>query len=356
MKRYHFYIQGFFILFFSLFFSYQVQAKDSETFIVDTPSLTVRSEPAVNAEAIGYLQAGDTVAVFGTKFGWARSFFDEQEGWVAPQYLNPAYIENMNLEEKPEKVTIATEGARIRSGPGTDYAISFIAHQDEQYELVSTENEWLEIALEKGSTGWVASQLTNTNTVSNEEQKKEKLPLTGYTIVLDAGHGGRDPGAIALDNTYEKNLALITVQKTAELLKKTGATVILTREDDIKVPLDERVKISNEIFADAFISFHYNSEITGTMRGTNTFFYQNKASRKLAESLQSSIAELIPLQNNGIREATFRVLKNNQNPSALVELGFLSNSEDLAAIHAEGFQTSAAGAITDGLIAYFEQK
>lgn len=339
----------------SLFFFNQIISAERAVYIVDTPSLTVRSEPAADASPIGYLYKGEQVTVFETVNGWARSYYNNEKGWVAPQYLYPVTLSTNVLHNEKNDIFINKEGVRIRSGPGTEYPVYSVAGYQDRYEIIDTSNGWQQIVLENGETGWVASWLT-TNEKNPKEAKAEKPPLDGYTIVLDAGHGGKDPGAIAIDNTYEKNLTLATVKKTAELLKKNGATIIMTREEDVDISLDKRTEISNKSFADVFISFHYNSSIHSNNRGTQTYFFEHDNNRALAEHLQSRMAEYLPLPNSGVKEADFRVLKNNQNPAALVELGFLSNQDDMNVIHGEEFQKNAATAITEGLIDYFNQK
>lgn len=355
MKSFYLYGGSIFLILCSLFVFLQTGFAEKNVYIVDTPSLTVRSQPTADAEPIGYLQAGNQIRIFNTENGWAQSYFNSQKGWVASQYLYPSPILRTTVQYQPQKITVDEVGVRIRSGPSTTYPVHSIAANKKQYELISTSNDWQEILLDNGSTGWVASWLT-TSAEKTDEKKADALPLNGYTIVLDAGHGGRDPGAIALDNTYEKNLTLATVLKTADLLREKGATVIMTRKEDVKLSLDKRVEISNQSFADAFISIHYNSSLIQTNRGTQTYFFDQDNNQELAAILQESIASHLPLPDAGVKQADFRVLKNNQNPAVLVELGFLSNPDDLSHILEETFQSTAAFAVTEGIINYLHKK
>src|SRR5699024_5842001 len=115
----------------------------------------------------------------------------------------------------PETITVVSSDVRVRTGPGTTYSIAGYTTKDHTYTLLETSNNWHKIAFDNGKTGWIASWLTNkstqpatNNTMKDDQQGSTETTqsgsLSGYTIVLDPGHGGRDPGSIALDGTFEK--------------------------------------------------------------------------------------------------------------------------------------------------------
>ncbi|SDJ80252.1 N-acetylmuramoyl-L-alanine amidase [Sediminibacillus albus] len=325
-------------------------AADSETYIVDASSLLVRSEPSSNGEVIGQLNNGDKVTVFDNAYGWAKTYVDDQEAWVASQYLYPEE-DNGNLStlhKEKETVTVDENSVRVRTGPGRNYSVYQTADKGESFELAATDKDWNRVVLPDGNDGWIYSRLTD-----KKEESATVQPLDGYTIVLDAGHGGKDPGAIGVNNVYEKDLTLNTVKKVQNSLEDSGANVILTRADDSYLSLENRIAISNQEETDAFISFHFNSFSLSSVGGIHTFHYTDGEDRKLAQSIQTGLSDRVSLEDKGTLQADYRVLKKNRDLSVLVELGFLSNPEELATIQSEKYQNNVAAGISEGVQRYF---
>jgi N-acetylmuramoyl-L-alanine amidase len=170
------------------------------------------------------------------------------------------------------------------------------------------------------------------------------------TVVLDAGHGGHDPGAKGIDRTSrEKVFALDTTKRIERGLKARGYRVIMTRKGDYFVSLPQRVKISNKQRRAVFISVHYNwSRRTGAA-GTETF-YHNSRSYPLAANIQREVDRASPMPNRGVKRARFHVLRNNAKPSALVELGFMSNPQELNKIKSAAYRQRLADAVVRGIV------
>ncbi|MFG6150060.1 N-acetylmuramoyl-L-alanine amidase [Halobacillus sp. B23F22_1] len=207
------------------------------------------------------------------------------------------------------------------------------------YEEVSN---WSRIEY-NGYTGWVSSDFL---VASNS-------PLEGIHITLDPGHGGSDPGAIGVDNSYEKNVNLSTAKHTYDELSQAGAKVTMTRSGDQYLTLDERVSISNSYDTDAFISLHYNSSAYASAKGISSYYYDSGKDLPWARALQNQLASHTDRQNDGVFNQDFRVVKDNKAPAVLLELGFLSNSEETATVQTESYQSQVADAITQGTIDYF---
>src|SRR5699024_10684135 len=161
-------------------------------------------------------------------------------------------------------IQVHTNGVQIRSGAGTNYAVISTAQAGNTYDLIETSGDWYHIMLDDGSTGWIASWLTDSPTASEADstentsektspiinKKKvlhqpKKLNLNGsvegLTIVLDPGHGGKDPGSIGLDGVQEKDLIMNISEKVAQQLQAAGADVVLTRTGDYFISLEQRV-------------------------------------------------------------------------------------------------------------------
>lgn len=228
------------------------------------------------------------------------------------------------------------------------------------------------------------------------EEKYRKI----NRIVIDPGHGGKDPGAIGPSGLYEKDVNL----QVSKLLKKfledrLGVEVIMTREDDSFVPLAERARIANESSADLFISIHCNAAPRWKKNsgGVETYFLsvaktdearavearenasirfeldenggynlddvslilwdlaQNEfleESERLAENVQEGLAKSIPIENRGISQAGFFVLNGVYMPSILVECAFISNKKEERLLKNRSFQRKLAEGIFRGVVAF----
>ena len=175
---------------------------------------------------------------------------------------------------------------------------------------------------------------------------------TGFfdTVVLDAGHGGHDRGARANKGNHEKILTLDTSKRVARILRENGLRVIETRTTDFFVPLDQRVAVSNRTKNAIFVSIHYNWSPRSRASGVETYFSSPRSSR-LAANLQREIQRPYGAIDRGVKKRSFYVLRNNRLPAALVELGFLSNRNENAAIQKSQIRQKLAEAVARGILA-----
>lgn len=184
-------------------------------------------------------------------------------------------------------------------------------------------------------------------------------------IVLDAGHGGHDPGA--LKGSYsEKNLNYkIIVDYAADYFNSANSDIkaYWTRSDDSFVELDDRAAFADEVGADLFVSLHMNIASSSSAKGMEVYYssYNNTpvdsglTSEKLAAVFASNISSELGITNRGAKNSIFVVVKKNTVPSVLIELGFLSNPTDFANITNPVFQQNAAQAIFDASNYIFKQ-
>ncbi|MHB8170343.1 MAG: N-acetylmuramoyl-L-alanine amidase [Thermincolia bacterium] len=189
--------------------------------------------------------------------------------------------------------------------------------------------------------------------------------LAGRVIVIDAGHGGIDPGAVGLKGLKEKDVAWDMTQVLIGQLKDRGAQVILSRQDDTKIPLLQRAKVANENYADIFVSIHANAFTNRQVNGTATYYYapsslpvlyeQAGERKKLAMAVQTELVKELGLKDNGILQGNFAVIRETLMPSILVETAFISNSTEEALLADSQFRIRAAQAIARGVEAYFQR-
>lgn len=201
---------------------------------------------------------------------------------------------------------------------------------------------------------------------------RETLVQAGKTVVLDAGHGGEDPGAVSsFSGAKEKDITLSIVMETRKLLEADGYTVLLTRSEDIlnytgdnlsmtakrRQDLQARKKIMDESSADIVVSIHLNSFTDSRYSGAQTFYTkQSVSSKKLAIALQDALrAQLDPANT---REALLKsedilITKNCKTTTAIVECGFLSNEEEEKRLINTEYQKQIALAVKQGIDEYF---
>lgn len=181
--------------------------------------------------------------------------------------------------------------------------------------------------------------------------------LKGKKIIIDAGHGGHDTGAIGPTRLKEKDVNLGTALLLKDELEKAGAIVTLTRNTDVFLELSERTTIANNSDYDAFISIHADS-YSRTSSGTTTYYnvstnFNGPKSKILAQYVQKHLVAQLGIPNRGYKEQEFYVNRKNELPSILVELAFISNPKEEALLKTTAFRQKAAAGIRQGLEEYF---
>ncbi len=199
---------------------------------------------------------------------------------------------------------------------------------------------------------------------SSRSQMKANLspsPLTGFigTVVLDAGHGGRDPGAIGSSGDCEKYVALAVTQLLAEELRANGVRVELTRDRDVFVTLDGRVVFANRTDPSLFVSIHADSSPRRAARGFTVFVPRrsprnsrsHRAGRRIAAEMLGTTSH-----TRGVRvhEKNLRVLEQTTCSAVLIELGFLSCPQEAVLLNQQSYQERLATAISKGIAAYLK--
>ena len=166
-------------------------------------------------------------------------------------------------------------------------------------------------------------------------------PLTGVSVVVDAGHGGQDPGALPLggvDGPGESDINLAIARATKTCLEKFGATVYFTRSDDTYLTLQERRDITNTIKPDLFISVHHNS-LEYTVDGSQTMgvesYYFSPQSKSVAESMSDKIASATDRKNRGYFWGYYYVLRNDIAPCVLNEYAYLINPYEYSTLYSD---------------------
>jgi len=177
--------------------------------------------------------------------------------------------------------------------------------------------------------------------------------LAGKRIVIDPGHGGKDPGA-QFRGLREKDVNLEVAIELAGLLRAAGALAFLTRDSDVFVPLPERPRLATALNADAFVSIHCNAmERPNLWHGIESYYFTPQ-SQMLAFVLQESLVRALQRRDNGVRQRQFAVLWRSQQPCALAELMYLDWDAENALLRRPEVRRQAAAALFTALRGYFE--
>ena len=157
-----------------------------------------------------------------------------------------------------------------------------------------------------------------------EEVATKDTSKTFDTVVVDAGHGGKDNGAYRRFGGAEKIATLDVAQRLSRKLRESHVKIVMTRDSDVFIPLEERVAIENAQKNCIFVSIHFNDSRRRGIHGFETY-YHSPNSFELAQRIQAKLLTIPNSANRGVHTANFRVLRKAKYPAVLVECGFLSN-------------------------------
>ena len=201
----------------------------------------------------------------------------------------------------------------------------------------------------------------------NQARYVNTIPVTNKVIILDAGHGFPDGGAVGITGAIESNINLAITLKLQELLEESGSTVVLTRSDENGIydvneqskkvsDIKNRVKIGNNCSADIFVSIHLNKINDQRQKGWQTFYNKkSKDGKKLSEDIQYGLNEVID-KNNKRKPKTINniyIIDHVEIPTCIVECGFLSNIKEEKKLEDAEYQDMLAYGIYLGIINYF---
>lgn len=170
-------------------------------------------------------------------------------------------------------------------------------------------------------------------------------------VVIDPGHGGRDPGAISYLGHHEKDIVMQISRRLAGLLQQRGVQVVMTRQGDTFVELNDRADIANRASADLFVSIHADAHNDRVHRGFTVYVARSasEASRRAGRSIENALSAT-GIPSKGLRTADYRVLVNTSGPAVLIETGYLSNPSEAALLLDGNHQHRIAAAIADGIL------
>lgn len=325
---------------------------------VTVTTLNVRTEPNTSARRITTLSQGTNVDIYetGVNKDWLKIKVNNDWG-----YIHSNFVTVTQANSTPPTVEIVARGEvtattlNIRSEPNQSSNRIGTLSRKEQVDIyeIGINKDWLKI---KVGNQWGYIHGNHVRMIGNQPTIDTSM-LRNKVIVIDPGHGGRDPGAVAF-GLMEKDIVLATALRLEAMLQQAGAKVVMTRKTDQFLALGDRTKVVNQEKADLFLSLHVNSSSLATVHGTETFWnrnYERFNSQALATSLQSTLVNTLGTRDRGVKEAGFEIIKYTKVPSVLIELGFITNYNEAQRLASEEFQDQASQAIIEGLVNYYNQ-
>lgn len=169
------------------------------------------------------------------------------------------------------------------------------------------------------------------------------------TVVVDAGHGGKDNGAVRKFGGVEKVITLDVAKRLSRKLRESDFKVVMTRSSDVFIPLEERVAIENAQKNSVFVSIHFNDSRRRGIRGFETYYHSSN-SVALASRIQSKLMTMPKSANRGVHHANFRVLRLAKYPAVLVECGYLSNRTEGGEARDSDYREQLADKIAEAIV------
>ena len=390
----------------------QAPAKDGSVVVeatVGNDTVNIRSGPDRTFSSVDTALPGERLAVLGEQNGWYQVSLGAKTGWVAGWVVDVSWQEAVPVGTEsptPSVIPNSITGVERKAFGSSGENITISSSKPLNYTSTQTGTR-LEVVLNNvligqaqasykydsrmvSSMGFqqktVGSQSQTVFTLTTNKTAKFSIGLGNdgsslnillldqseiqpriSMVVLDAGHGGRDPGTNGY-NLNEKDASLAVVLKVGEILTQKGIKVVYTRKDDsaldadTTVDLNLRSTMANMYNAALFVSVHCNACPSPDPSGTETYYYapleipqlymQKDERSRLAACLQQSLVAKLGRNDRGVKQDNLAVLRQTEMPSALVELAFISNPAEGELLKQEQFRNLAAQAIGDGIMCY----
>lgn len=275
-------------------------------------------------------------------------------------YANKDYDYQIYPLENPKRLVIDTLGTVLGQSRLEDKLKSSQNIRDIRFTPTGPQNTDLRIVLDLHSeviyqfdkrVGFLelVVQRKNLKPLLNEQNRRA-------FVVIDAGHGGNDPGALGVQKTREKDVSLAVSTFLQRYLENDQIQVAMTRSEDLEVLLQPRVDVANLRNADIFVSVHCNSMPPGNahVRGLEAY-YTTSESKELADILHGYLVKELGATDRRVRQRGLYVTRKTNMPSVLLEIGFLSNPEEEALLANPNYQRKVAKAIRDGIYDYLSR-
>ncbi|WP_082306988.1 N-acetylmuramoyl-L-alanine amidase [Bacillus sp. FJAT-27245] len=351
-----------------------VTSKSEITYVYGMNKAPVRRGASTNYAVSVYLKENEAVTVLNELNGWLNVETSAGiRGWVDKSLTSPTSLTIRRLSAPTLEVRNGDQYLVWKKSSNYKFKYSTSGNQLKLYgglTDIETPNVFVpgieSVSVQNYGSGEKSAVLTfqpgHTFTIRNSKTevtiKVMETGLFGKKILIDPGHGGKDPGAIGPTGLREKDVVLSTGLLLKKELESQGAIVFMTRSTDVFLELSQRTAIANASDYDAFISLHANANTSQTPRGTETYYnttvnFNGVKSAKMADSIQKNLVSTIGTPSRGVKEQEFYVNRMNELPSILIELAFISNKTEETLMRSDTFRRNSAIGIRKGLEEYF---
>ncbi|PYZ92557.1 hypothetical protein CR194_12875 [Salipaludibacillus keqinensis] len=332
-------------------------APSTESGEVTAANLNVRASASTNSSIISSLRRGTTVELHEKTGDWYKIKVGNRWGYVHGSYIKTSNSSGSSggssTAPSIESGEVTATNLNVRASASTNSSIISSLRNGTKVDLHEKTGDWYKIKVGNG-WGFIHSSFVSTSpSDSSPGSGSGSGSLSGKTIFIDPGHGGRDPGAVN-GNVHEKTIALQISQKVEQALKREGAQVVMSRSSDTFVALGTRVTMANQSGADMFVSLHANAFPNSSVNGSEVLYSETKypaESRRLAQEIQSRVASGMNMRDRGIVRRNVQVLTGPNMPAVLIEPGFMTNSSDLNKLLHQ--QDQLAAEIVNGIKNYY---
>lgn len=325
----------------------RAEASTNVGFVESDAPLNVRDQPSEQGAIIGKLEPGHQVEYFLTSTDWLKITYAGQVGYVNNAFISDAATRSTSQAstEVKQAVVNSSGGLNVRSGPSSSDSIFGQLSGGTQVDYVERQDGWAQVTF-NGTTGFIHMDYLQS---SSEASPAPAAPVVNTSsnqgnvrVVLDAGHGGNDPGAVA-NGLQEKQVTKAYKDQVKRTLEADGIDVIETRTGDEFVSLANRVNQANQAQADLFLSIHANSFADPSVGGFETHYYQ---SSQEATVINREIGRLNSgNQMRGTYQSNFQVLRDSSVPAVLIEVGYLTNQTDAQLVQTNQHQQEVSEAV-----------
>ncbi|TCI66843.1 cell wall hydrolase [Exiguobacterium sp. SH0S7] len=316
-----------------------------------TVNLNLRKSASTRGTILLTIPTGKRVTYVSTYGSWYKVTYGGQTGYVSSQYLKASSPSTTTSSTKAYTTTV---NLNLRKSASTTGTVLLTIPSGRKVTYRGTYGSWYKVSY-GGKTGYVAARYLKAGTTTTPTTSTG----SGRTVVIDAGHGGNDPGAV-YGSVQEKVIALDIAKRLANTLSSTyNYNVKMTRANDGYLSLAQRVSLTKSYKGSAFISVHANSAPSTAYHGhevlvpTTESYTTNpyvSASRNLGAAINRELGVRIPtIRNRGVKYQNVYVVGKNTVPSTLVEYGFIGNANDRAHLTSTTYRQRMADATASGI-------
>lgn len=334
--------------------------EEAKQCVVKKDGIPLRVEPSNSGERISHLFGGTKLLITASQGDFYKVFLSKDtNAWISKKDVD---IECINTYEPPEFLNMTSnkyKNASVRTISFTENLPYTIEDNEKDivfkvYNPMLSDSSVYSLNIQKPAKyTYTISLKDGVYTIKVNDLPKE---LSDCTIVIDAGHGGDEKGAVGPLGDKEKDINLKIALELQAILKNMGANVIMTRECDGNITLDNRVRIAKDNNANIFVSIHLNSigDIPMNIhrnRGTSVYYY-NRNSKDLARILEKTVTKSACTRKDNVRHASFAVIRPADYVGVLVEAAYMTNPLDSILYRNSVFIHNVAKGIADGIVEF----